>query len=172
MEFLREIDYFFDQSILRIENPIVSLRLLYINIAFFLICIDFLMKNYILLDKKSRMELLADGFHYGERGKERTEGITNAAIKLASSIIANQSIARTLQNEVEKQNRRRPVEILADFFSKNYNMNSLFEAAKLFESISYSHNLLSPSNLPAELQSFIGLLADFFRKERRRILDI
>jgi hypothetical protein len=171
-EYLREINYFLEQSVLRRDRAIISLRLFYINIAFFLICIDFLVKNYTSLEPKSRMELLTNGFNYGERGKERTESITNAAIKLASSIIANPNIARTLQIEIEKQSKIRPVEILADFFSKSSIMNSLFETAKIFESFSYSQALPSPSHLPAELQSVIGLLADFSRMDRKRILNL
>lgn len=171
-EYLREINYFIEHSILRVDNTLTPLRLLYINIAFLLICIDFIMKNYISLEQKSRMEFLANGFNYGERGKERTENITNAAIKLASSVIANPSIARTLELEVEKQIKRRPVEILAEFFARNENMNFLFENAKLFEHFSYSPVILSPSKLPAELQSVIALLSDFLRIDRKKILAI
>lgn len=170
-EYLREIHYFIEQSMIRADRTLIPLRLFYINIAFFLICIDFIVKNYTSLDQKSRMELLANGFNYGERGKERTESITNAAIKLASSIIANPTIAKTLKIEIEKQIKGRPVEILADFFAKTSSMNSLFETAKLFESYSYSQAILSPSHLPVELQSVIGLLADFLRMDRKRILN-
>lgn len=171
-EYLREINYFFEQSVLRADSTLTSLRLFYINIAFFLICIDFMMKNYISLEQKSRMEFLSNGFNYGERGKERTESITNAAIKLASSVIANPSIAKTLEIEVDKQTKRRPVEILAEFFSKNENMNSLFKNAKLFEYFSYSQTISSPSHLPVELQSIIALLADFLKMDRKKILSI
>ena len=171
-EYLKEINYFLEQSVLRAGSTFRPLRLFYINIAFFLLCVDFIIKNYVSLEPKSKMELLVNGFNYGERGKERTESITSAAIKLASSIIANQSVVKTLQMEVEKQIKRRPVEILAEFFSKGSNMDSLFEKAKLFESFSYSQIIYLPSNLPIELQSIIGLLADFLKMDRKKIFNI
>lgn len=171
-EYLKEIHYFLEQSVVRANRSLTSLRFLYINIAFFLICLDFLVKNFTSLEQSSRIELLANGFNYGERGKERTESITNAAIKLASSVIANPSIAKTLQMEVGKQIKTRHVEILADFFSRSSNIDSLFETAKLFESFSYSQSISSPSQLPVELQSIIGLLTDFFRMDRKGILSI
>ncbi|MBK1986895.1 hypothetical protein A0J48_004945 [Sphaerospermopsis aphanizomenoides BCCUSP55] len=171
-EYLREINYFLEQSLLRVDQNLTPLRLFYVNIAFLLICIDFMIKNHICLDQKTRMEFLANGFNYGERGKERTDSITNAAIKLASSVIANPSIPRTLQMEVNKQIKGRPVEILADFFSRDSSINSLFEIAKLFECFSYSQVISPPSKLPVELQSIIALIADFFHIDRKRILSI
>ena len=168
-EYLKEINYFLEQSILRANRTPVPLRLLYVNIAFFLVCLDFIAKRFIPLEQKSRIELLTNGFNYGEGGKERTESITNAAIKLASSVIANPSIARTLQMEVKKQIKERPVDILADFFCKNSHLNCLFETANLFESFSYLRKIETPSKLPVKLQSIIGLLADFLRVDRKRI---
>ena len=171
-EYLREIKYFMEQSVIRSDRSFVPLRLLYVNTTFFIICIDFIVKNYASIEQKYRIELLENGFNYGERGKERTENITNAAIKLASSIIMNSTVAKTLQMEVEKQIKDRPVAILADFFSKRSNINSLFEMAKSFELVSYSKSVVSPSHLPAELQSIIGLLADFLRMDRKKILNL
>ena len=168
-EYLREINYFMEQSIFRSSNTLIPLRLLYFNIACFLVCLDFLSKSFIPLNQNLRKELLVNGFNYGERGKENTENITNAAIKLASSVIANPGMARTLQMEVEKQTKERPVNILADFFCKDTHLNFLFEAAKLFESFSYSPVIIAPSELPVELQSIIGLLSDFFRVDRKKI---
>lgn len=168
-EYLREINYFLGQFILRADISLVPLRLLYINIAFFLVCLDFLTKSFIPIDQKSRIELLINGFNYGERGKERTESITNAAIKLASSVIANPSIGRTLQIEIENQRKERPVDILANFFCKDIQLNHLSEIAKSFESFSYSPVIITPSKLPIELQSILGLLTDFHRVDRKRI---
>ena len=135
-EYLREINYFLRQFILRADISLVPLRLLYINIAFFLVCLDFLTKSFIPSDQKSRIEVLVNGFNYGERGKERTESITNAAIKLASSVIANPSIRQTLLKEIENQVKERPVDILANFFCKDNQLNHLSEIAKSFESFS------------------------------------
>ena len=171
-EYLQEIKFFLEQSMIKVDNNINHLRLLYINIAFLLICIDFITKEFTSVDIKTRAEILQNGFNYGERGKERTEIITNAAIKLASSVIANQSIATALKREVDKQTKYRPVEILSDYFAKTTNMNSLFKNANLFEFHAYSQVVTKPSQLPIDLQSIIGLLTDFFRMDRKKILNL
>lgn len=99
-------------------------------------------------------------------------GLTNAVIKLASSVIANQSIATALKREVDKQTKYRSVEILSDYFAKTANMNSLFKNASLFELHAYSQVVTTPLKLPIELQSIIGLLTDFFRMDRKQILNL
>lgn len=169
-EYLREISYYFEQTILRSNRTFVPLRMLYINIAYFLLCLDFISKNFVTLEQKARKELLANGFNYGARGKERTESITHAAIRLASSVIANQGIARTLQSEVERQIKSRPVDILVDFFSKDLHFNQLFEMSKLFEEKAFLSKILVPSELPADMQSIIGLLADFCKIDRKKAI--
>lgn len=169
-EYLIEIKYYLQQSILDSNKTRVSLRLFYLNISFFLICLDFIAKTFINLDQKSRMELLINGFNYGERGREGTERITNSAIKLASSVIANPGIARTLQMEVEKQVKGRPADILADFFCRRSHLSQLFKIAKSFEMAAFSSVVKTPSELPAELQGIVGLLADFFRLDRKSAL--
>ena len=171
-EYLQEIKFFLEQTLTKSDNNLVTLRLLYINIAYFLICIDFIMKEFIFLDQKTRVEILNNGFNYGERGKERTESITNAAIKLASSVIATKSIATTLRIAIEQQIKDRPVEILSDYFSQTNNMKSLFKNASLFEFHAYSKVVKTPSQIPIDLQSIIGLLSDFFRIDRKKILNL
>lgn len=171
-EYLQEIKFFLEQTMTKADNNISLLRLLYINISFLLICIDFVIKEFTSVDVKTRIEILQNGFNYGERGKERTESITNAAIKLASSVIVNKSIATTLKREVDKQTKDRHVEILSDYFAKTTNMNSLFENASLFEFHAYSQVVTTPSQLPIGLQSIIGLLTDFFRMDRKKILNL
>lgn len=171
-EYLKEIHYFLEQCLIREHNTATPLRILYINIAYFLLSIDYIVKNYLTLDQNTRIENLANGFNYGERGKERTEAITNAAIRLASSVIANPNVVKTLQMEVNKQIKNRPVEILADFFSRISNINSLFDIAKSFESFSYSTLITTPTKLPAELQGIIGLLSDFLQIDRKKILNL
>ncbi|GGA14302.1 hypothetical protein [Okeania sp. KiyG1] len=167
-EYLQEIKFFLEQTMTKADNNISLLRLLYINTTFLLICTDFVIKGFISVDVKTRIEILQNGFNYGERGKERTESITNAAIKLASSVIVNKSIATTLKREVDKQTKDRAVEILSDYFAKTTNMNSLFKNASLFEFHAYSQVVTTPSQLPIELQSIIGLLTDFFRIDRKK----
>lgn len=169
-EYLTEIEYYLEQSSLRSNRTLVPLRLLYINISLFLICLDFTVKTFVNLDRRSRMDLLISGFNYGERGKERTDKIINTAIQLASSVIVSQSLPQTLRMEVEKQTKERPVNILADFFGRTANINCVFEIAKSFERAAFSSVIKAPSELPTELQSIVGLLADFYRIDRKNAI--
>jgi hypothetical protein len=171
-EFLKEIRYLMEQSIEKAHNSQGAIRLLYITTSLLLINLDYIIKDSVHLEQDSRMKLLTEGFRYGQRGKARAEDVTNAAIKLASSVIANSSIKTTLTNAVFNQFNEIPTEILADFFSKKSNIKSLVNNAKSFESLGYSKEIVYPSNLPVNLQSIIGLLADFLRIERKSILSL
>ena len=170
-EYLKDIQYFLEQSIIRKHNSEGNLKILYITIAFFLINVDYLLKDYITFDAHVREKTLADGFRYGQMGKNKADEITTAAIRLASSVIVSNSISTTLRQEIHNQFNAIPVEILSEFFSKLPNINSLIENAKFFEKFAYSKQSPIPSHLPVELQSIIGLLSDFFRIDRRQILS-
>lgn len=170
-EFLKDIKYLMEQSIVRNYSSQGALRFLYITIAFFLINVDYVVKDYICLDNDLRTRNIINGFRYGQMGKAKVEDITNAAIRLASSVIASSSISTTLRNEINSQFNAVPAEILSDFFSKLPNIKYLVENAKLFESLAYSKQAPYPSNLPVELQSIIGLLSDFLHIQRKEILS-
>jgi hypothetical protein len=114
---------------------------------------------------------MINGFRYGQMGKAKVEDITNAAIRLASSVIVSSSISTTLRNEINSQFSAIPAEILSEFFSKLPNIQSLVKNAKLFESVGYLKQAPYPSNLPAELQGIIGLLSDFLHIQRKEILS-
>lgn len=171
-EFLKEIKYLLEQYVARPNSNKIILRLLYITMSFFLVNLDYVVKDYVSLDQDLRVKSLTDGFRYGQMGKTRSEDITQVAIKLASSIIVSASISATLRNEINNQLNSIPAEILSEFFSKLSNIKSLVENAKLFESFGYSKEIPYPSNLPPELQGVLGLLSDFLRIERKQILSI
>jgi hypothetical protein len=170
-EFLKDIKYLMEQSIVRNHSSQGALRFLYITIAFFLINVDYVVKDYICLDNDLRTRNMINGFRYGQMGKAKVEDITNAAIRLASSVIVSSSISTTLRNEINSQFSAIPAEILSEFFSKLPNIQSLVKNAKLFESVGYLKQAPYPSNLPAELQGIIGLLSDFLHIQRKEILS-
>lgn len=171
-EFLNEIKYLMEQLIARNPNNQGVLRLFYITISLFLINVDYIVKDYIYIDTHSRIKNLIDGFRYGQGGKNKTQEIMNAAIKLTSSIIENSSVPTSLRNEINKQTNNIQAEILSEFFSKIPNINSLVDNAKAFESHGYSKEITYPSLLPPHQQSIIGLISDFHRIDRKLILSL
>jgi len=171
-EFLIEIKYLMEQCVTKPNSNKSLLRLLYITISFFLINIDYVVKEYVCLSQDSRAKSLTDGFRYGQMGKNRAEDIAHVALKITSSIIESGSLPTTLRNEIFNQFNSIPAEILSEYFSKISNIKSLVNNAKLFEALGYSNEIVYPSNLAVELQSIIGLLSDFNRIERKQILSI
>lgn len=87
---------------IKVDNNINYLRFLYINIVFLLICIDFIIKEFIFVEKKIRVEILQNGFNYGERGKECIEIIIDVVIKLVFLVIVSLSIVIIFKRVVDE----------------------------------------------------------------------
>ncbi len=142
------------------KRPIVY-RILYAAISHLLIIADYILKDLVLLDEKKRKEELAEGFRFGNLGKD---GI-NKIISIAKSISGKSStgITRSLQEL--------PVEILAEFFGKGETIRNIFVWALAFEKHAFATNLLTPIDLDPHLRGVIAVLLDFSNVGRNTFFD-
>lgn len=169
---LKDIKYWMEKAIISKDvSNIISLRMLYITISFFLINLDYISKNIIHLNQDSRFSYLRDGFRYGQMGEGKSQDIIEIAIKLSSSMNSS-SQEDVLRNVFFDQYKILDTEILAEFFSKVSNLKILFDNALTFEEYGYANNIKTPSQLGVEMKSLIGLLSDFLGIDRKNILDI
>jgi hypothetical protein len=166
---LNDIDYYMSE-INNHSNSSSAWRMIYISISHLLICIDFILREHVAAEHDQRKQVLDNGFRYGSAGKSFTMKVGKMASALVGSIVTQPGLSQTLERELADQASDVKAEVLAEFFSKSQVFASLFESAKLFEGYGYMTDVPLPSTLPAHAQSYLGIVADFFDRDRKKIL--
>jgi len=169
--FLLSIKFLLNEYVATGRTSEVSVRLLYLIIAYLLICLDYTSRSCVSLDLEGRVLALTDGFRYGEAGRNRTEEIVKMAMQLlAEAGKADLTLRDTLRHEFDKQVLEYRAEILGEHFAKTESLLNLFPTARLFEDMAYAKTLTSPNGAPPEQKAIIGLLCDFLQHDRKGIL--
>jgi hypothetical protein len=153
------------------KTSLASVRLLYVITAYFLIALDYSARLIVHLDADKRRASLAEGFRYGDSGRERTEKIVDMAVQLLAVTAQTDLVSRaTLGNEVTKQLSDYPAEILAEHFAKSEVLKQLFDHAREFERSAYAVQLAPPHQIASEQKALVGLLCDFLKIDRRQVI--
>jgi hypothetical protein len=145
-------------------------RMIYISCAFFLISVDFILREHVVAEQEQRRLLLDNGFRYGTAGKTFTEKVGRMAAAFVGSVLPDQGIAETIQREFGEQAKDIKADLLADFLSKASTHSHLFDTAREFDSAAFAVNLPKPSELSLNAQSALGVLADFCGVDRKRVI--
>lgn len=142
-------------------------RLLYASCSHFMIAMDFVLREFIAEDQEQRRQIIERGIRYGVSGQEFTEKVGRMAAALVESVAAQPGLADTLQYEIRQQAISVKADLLAEFFAKNLSGSSSFEVALVLEAAAFSPQVPTPSELSAQTQSVIGVLADFCGIDRK-----
>jgi hypothetical protein len=153
------------------ERSRAALRLLYATASFFLVAVDYSSRSIAHLESESRLVSLAEGFRYGNAGKDRAQAIVYTALKLFSGPANPDLFARNkMEDEVRKQLADYPAELLAEYFAKPEVAKSIFVTALEFDANAYADSLVAPRQCSSSCKSMLGLLCDFFKIDRREII--
>jgi len=152
-------------------TSVTPLRLLYIMIGYFLICLDFTTRSFFQLEPFSRASILINGFRYGESGQQKTREIVEMASQLLSTVENTDLFTGDrLMIEFERQIFDFNAEILGEYFSKPEPLKNLFPWACNFDLIGYGRNFIQPNEAPSEIKAIIGLLCDLWGYDRKKII--
>ncbi|WP_156896638.1 hypothetical protein [Desulfovirgula thermocuniculi] len=169
--YLEKIRFLIEEYLASNRTSLASLRLLYILISYFLIAVDYSSRLLIPLDFNLRKACFAEGFRYGAAGKERAKEIIDDALYLLASSSNTGLFSREkFEQEIISQLTEYPAEILADFFAKSDNLKHLFTLARDFENLAFSQSITMPHECPSHIKGILGLLCDFLRIDRRKII--
>lgn len=169
--FLNNSKVAIEEYLARHTQSQAPLKLLYASIAFMLLAVDYKCRELGLLETSQRKEELADGFRFGEAGKERANEILETAMALAANVGDSNLFTRSmLRAEVEQQLTSYPAEELASFFAKAEVMKSLFDMAKNFYSFMMAKETPPPTAIDSQYRAIVGLLADVHKIDRRKLL--
>ncbi len=167
---LIDIGYFFEQLFCSTSNTTPAWRMIYTACSHLVVAIDFILRDHVAIEPDQQKTLLEDGFRYGSAGKLFTEKVGEMISALADSVAAQPGIADTINHELREQAASVRAEILAEFLSQRPAQRGLFDAARELEAAAFAIQPPMPSNLSASVQSLLGVLADFFGFDRKRII--
>jgi hypothetical protein len=170
-QLLLGIDVALKEHIATGKSAELSVRLTYILISYFLVCLDYASRVISHLEFNERKLQLTDGLRYGEAGSSRTKRTAAMALTLIAEAGNSPLLTYSeLERELQKQLAEYPAEILAEYFAKPEILKTLFERARVFEKLAYSATLTFPSECSSEEKAVIGVLADFFKIDRKQII--
>lgn len=151
-------------------QKISDLRLLYVFLSYFVLCVDYILRDYSCQEFQERKALLIDGIRYGESGKKNAEQIANFAGGLLDS--EAKAFGPALRAEIHKQFENVRAEILAEALCSSRFMKDLFEFAKALEGEAFARNCRLPNSLDSGLRSVVGVLCDYFEIDRKDVLNV
>jgi hypothetical protein len=168
---LDDISYFMEQAgSSSLPDVSAAWRMVYVSSAYFLIAVDFILREHITAEHEQRRALLDSGFRYGTAGQAFTENVGRMAATLVGSFVTQPGLAKTVEHELREQAASVKAELLAEFFSKTVTQSALFDTAKELEVAAFAHTVAPPSAMSPIVQSMLAVLADFFSLDRKRIL--
>jgi hypothetical protein len=148
-----------------------ALRLAYLTLSFFLIGLDWVMRQTVFEDRDSRIAHLEEGFRFGSKGRNEFENLLRTSESLLVEYFPDMSgIAATVRNRAIDQLQGVPAGGLAQFFARNEVYSKLFSMARTFEQAAFAEHLGRPSEMDVPLQAVIGVALDFFGSSRKGFL--
>ena len=169
---LEDSAYFAEQCIVDSKRRIAACRALYLVLAFFLIGVDFVLKDLAFLDNETKSKALREGFAHGSLGKEGIDRILETSMALVRNYLPDgDNLAVALRRGVLAEFEQVPGDILKEFFMRVDVLRSIFKQARLFEDLAFSRSFVSPVELDYSLQAVIGVVLDFNQIERRLFFD-
>ena len=149
----------------------ICYRALYSSISFFLVTLDFSIKDFSYKDQKERIRLISDGIRFGKKGRKKSEEIVAMSSALMTSFMSKEDYdINAIKNEVYSQFMDISSDDLAEYLGSTKMMQRLLPIAIEFEGYAYRREFMSPLNMTSELQSIIGLLCDFYSLDRKQVL--
>jgi hypothetical protein len=167
---LDDINYYVEQSIQAAGQPTAGWRLVYLSLANFLISVDFILREHIASDHDQRRQLLESGFRYGSAGQAYTEKVGRLAAALVVSVVSQSGIGDEVQRALAEQAESVRADVLAEHLSKGVTPSLLFDQARELEALAFQASPPSPAMLSVNAKGLLGVMADFFGLDRKKVL--
>lgn len=167
---LNDIQYFLQQAVQSPNVASAEWRLVYTSIAYFLISVDFILREYVAADHEQRKQLLEDGFRYGSSGRSYTQKVGDLASALVTEYVDRPGIKDEVRRALMEQAKSVRSDLLAEYLSKGMVPSLLFDQAKEFEAGAFQSIIQPPSSMSASAKGLIGVISDFFSIDRKKTL--
>lgn len=171
-QWLRDIGKLLDVYLSGPVEDNAALRLVYANVGMLMVAVDFVMQACVSMDAEQRRSYLTEGFRYGNSGKASAEGIVRVASKLVSVATGQVGTMDIVHRELHQQFSGIRADVLGEFFARIGAQGMTVSAAREFEAAAYAVRLPFPGELSPGAQSVMGTLADYFARDRKKVLAV
>lgn len=158
--------YFIEECITNPKRKIISSRCFYLLLSFFLIKLDFVMKDVVFLENEHKQRKILNGFKYGNIGENGMKKF----ITLIKQLVPENQVS-SVNNQIHNLYDSIPVNIISEFFTKNEVSKFLFKAAKELEGYAYLKEYNSPNKISFETRSIISVILDYFKIDRKSFFN-
>jgi len=149
----------------------ISLRLLFIHLSYFLISLDYSIRDLLFQEEDQRKQVLDNSFKFGQNGFQRTQEILGFVQGIVGHAPKSSEFSReVLQDAIDREVREVKSDLLAEFFCKQVNASRLFELGIAFEALAFTKDVPLPNTLKSEELSVIAVLVDFCSVDRKHVL--
>lgn len=170
-EWLFHLGFFMEQAVTKPQQREIASRCYFLILSYLAITVDYLLKEILFLEQSTRIQLLRDGFTFGDRGKAGMEQILDVTMNLVEQHAENgTSISGQVKSSIRRSLATNNSAILAEHLSKNDVARCLFQVAVELESAAMSRRFVELASLGIESRSFVLCIADYFGVERSRLL--
>lgn len=169
---LSDSRFFAEQGLVAHAHNEIALRCFYLVLSFFVLSVDYLLREILFLEPDERRQAISEGFQYGSSGKEGIEKKIDMSLSLVERFYeSGSSVANQIKHRVKHEFDSLETYILGDFFSKSEVFRSLLAVAKELEEMSMSREFIHISNASVRVKSLIGCLFDYWGIARSSLVQ-
>jgi hypothetical protein len=165
-----EIRFFVEQALSNKRRQEEAIRYVYLIISYFLVGLDFALSEAAFMSTEERQNVIEEGLRFGRAGKGETERTFALATRLAVAVTPSAS-ASQIQKTLREISANYPVEILAEYFSRNQVASALFPLAKEFNGLASDLDFKRPAELTNGVKATLFVFLDFLGVERRAFVN-
>lgn len=169
-EWLYHLGFFLQQAVVRPQQREIAFRCGFLILSYLAITIDYLLKEILFLEQPMRIQLLRDGFTFGDRGKSGMEQILDVTMRLVEQHAENgNSISAQVKTSIRRSLSTDKSAILAEHLAKNEVARCLFQVAVELEHTAMSREFVNLADTSVESRSLVLCIADYFGLERSHL---
>lgn len=171
-ELLSDCKSFSSHLINDYSHKIPLCRCVYFMISLFLIALDYINKDLVILSDSEREKRIYDGFMFGSLGRKGCTGFINKAFSVIKPFTKlGDTEIHFAKKALEDAYALQDTKILGEFFSKTATIKDLFKSAREIEQLAFALQFISPQNIPLHLRSILFVLLDYFGIDRMKFVD-
>ena len=144
-----------------------ALRSAYLTAGLACIALDGALQQSLYEDTATRYQAIADGVTYGDSGSAKVQNSIKTVLDVISTGMENgRVVSQQAKDALNKLFKDIRADIIAEYFSREYNASSLFNVAKELDKRAFSTERGQQQALSTEAKSVLGVFADFVQIKR------
>ena len=144
-----------------------ALRSAYLTAGLACIALDGALQQSLYEDTATRYQAIADGVTYGDSGSAKVQNSIKTVLDVISTGMENgRVVSQQAKDALNKLFKDIRADIIAEYFSREYNASSLFNVAKELDKCAFSKEKGQNQALSTEAKSVLGVFADFVQIKR------